>query len=106
MKSNLSIDRFEAECCDLASCRWEPLCDRRLNTSDYDLDLDDPDLYYDRGIDPVIPSQVDETTKNYFDEDELFPWMVSAGILLFIIILILSICLIWCHYTQRKLGTV
>ena len=68
--------------------------------------MDEPDLNYDRGIDPVIPGQVDETTRNYFDEDELFPWMVCAGILLFIIILILSICLIWCHYTQQKLGTV
>merc|ERR1712131_32090 len=106
----LSIDRFEAECCDLASCRWEPLCDRRLytNSSDYDLDpniideSDDQDLYYDRGIDPV--GEIDETTKNYLDEDELFPWMVGAGIMLFIIIVILSICLVWCHFNQRKLA--
>ena len=88
------------------------MCDRRLytNSSDYNLDpniideSDDQDLYYDRGIDPV--GEIDETTKNYLDEDELFPWMVGAGIMLFIIIVILSICLVWCHYNQRKLGTV
>ena len=89
----------------MASCRWEPLCDRR-NASDYDHDLDDledVDLSYDRGIDPT--GHIDDE-KKYLDEDELFPWMVGAGILLGIIIILLSICLIWCHYNQRKLGTV
>ena len=101
MKTNFSIDRFEAECCDFSECRWEPLCDRR-NASDYD--LDDLDLSYDRGIDPI--GHEEETTRHYLDEDKLFPWMVGAGILLGIIIILLSICLIWCHYNQRKLGTV
>ena len=103
MKTNFSIDRFEAECCDFTECRWEPLCDRR-NTSDYDLDLDDPDLNYDRGVDPIGHIDEEKTTRHYLDEDELFPWMVGAGILLGIIIILLSICLIWCHYNQRKLG--
>ena len=102
-KTNFSIDRFEAECCDFTECRWEPLCDRR-NTSDYDLDLDDPDLNYDRGVDPIGHIDEEKTTRHYLDEDELFPWMVGAGILLGIIIILLSICLIWCHYNQRKLG--
>ena len=87
----------------MASCRWEPLCDRR-NASDYDHDLDDledVDLSYDRGIDPT--GHIDDE-KKYLDEDELFPWMVGAGILLGIIIILLSICLIWCHFNQRKLG--
>ena len=103
MKTNFSIDLFEAECCDFTECRWEPLCDRR-NTSDYDLDLDDHDLNYDRGVDPIGHIDEEKTTRHYLDEDELFPWMVGAGILLGIIIILLSICLIWCHYNQRKLG--